>query len=177
VAQFNDVLGATDAIEQAATALVNAGGKLNSPSVAAALADPDTTAGQWAQGAFANSGLSPVERNYVIQVKGFRENLQSLRKSAGGGISDAQVEKLMQMAPGASTPDLDYLKRQTGQIKALRARLAKGVSTAKGGLAVQGGAQPPATQGGASVTAPDGTVHQFPNQAAAAQFKAAAGIQ
>lgn len=36
---------------------------------------------------------------------------------------------------------------------------------------------PPPAAGGNSVTAPDGTIHSFPNAAAAAQFKKAAGIK
>jgi len=133
VAQFNDVLGATDNIENVAQKLVSKGKSLNSPSVAAAIADPKTTSHQWAQGQFVNSGLSPEERDYVVAVKGYKENLQALRKSAGGGVSDAQVDRLMQMAPGPNTPDLDYLKRQTGQIRQMAGRLSKGIPDVKGG--------------------------------------------
>jgi hypothetical protein len=151
-AQFNDIDGATNNIEGAAKDLVKNGGKLNSPQLVAAIADPKSTAGQWAQGQFATSGLTPQERNYVVQVKSYKENLQSLRKSAGGSVSDAQVDRLMSMAPGSATPDLDYLLRQTGQIRQMRARLAAGVSTAHGGIKVAGrgnrnNMQPP-TQGG-----------------------------
>jgi hypothetical protein len=137
VAQFNDVLGATDNIEKVAQDLVSKGRKLNDPRVAAAIADPKSTAGQWAQGEFANSGLTPEERNYVIAVKGYKENLQALRKSAGGGVSDAQVNRLMEMAPGAQTPDIDYLKRQTGQIRLMAGRLSKGIPNVVGGEKVR----------------------------------------
>lgn len=141
-AQFNDVKGATDNIEKVAETLVKKGGKLNSPSVAAAIADPKTTSAQWAQGQFVNSGLTPEERDYVTTVKAYKENLQALRKSAGGSVSDSQVDRLMEMAPGASTPDLDYLKRQTGQIRQMWGRLAPGATTAKGGLQISGRGNP-----------------------------------
>ena len=143
-AQFNDVLGATDNIELTAQRLVQKGGKLNSPGVAAAIADPKSTSVQWAQGQFATSGLTPEERDYVTNVKAYKENLQALRQSAGGGVSDAQVNRLMEMAPGASTPDLDYLKRQTSQIRQTANRLAEGLPQMKGGHAVRGGSTPSA---------------------------------
>lgn len=165
LAQLNDVFGATENIEGAAKRLVASGGKLNSPAVVAAIADPKTTSGQWAQGLVAGT-LTPAERDYVIQVKAYRENLQGLRKSAGGGISDAQVDRLMQTAPGANTPDLDYLLRQTGQIRALRTRLAAGAATAKGGLTVQGGNAAVLPPGPAPAknakAAPAGATHTVP---------------
>jgi hypothetical protein len=160
VAQFNDIDSATNNIETAAKDLVGKGGSLNSPSVAAAIADPSSTSGQWAQGQFATSGLSPQERNYVVQVKAYKENLQGLRKSAGGGVSDSQVDRLMSLAPGAGTPDLDYLMRQTGQIRAMRGRLATGVTTVKGGARVANSMAPPTSGGlkvGDPVTLKDGT--------------------
>lgn len=145
------------------------GGKLNSPAVAAAIADPESTSGQWAQGQFVNSGLTPEQRNYVVQVKAYRENLQGLRKSAGGGISDAQVDRLMSMAPGANTPDLNYLLTQTGQIRQLRQRLAQGVTTARGGISVRGNAPAASapssvqtlTDGGVTYQIPAGQVAEF----------------
>jgi hypothetical protein len=139
-AQFNDVYGATDNMENAAKALVAKKGKgaLNDARVGAALADPETTSHQWAQGMFANSGLTQEQRNYVIGIKAYRENLQALRKSAGGSVSDSQVDRLVSMAPGAQTPDLDYLLRQTAQIRGLADRLGKGATVAQGGLSVQG---------------------------------------
>lgn len=133
VAQFNDVIGATDNIEKTAQRLIDKGGKLNSPRVATAIADPKSTSMQWAQGEFVNSGLTPEERDYVTNVKAYKENLQALRQSAGGGVSDAQVNRLMEMAPGASTPDMDYLKRQTTQIRQTAGRLSEGVPSMKGG--------------------------------------------
>lgn len=147
VAQFNDVFGALDNFEGTAKALAKAGGKLNDPQVAAALADPHSTSAQWAQGAFANSGLSPAQRNYVIAKKSFDENLQAMRKSAGGTATDAAVNRLAAMAPGAQTPDLDYFLRQTGQIRQTAKRLSTGIPNVKGGHTVNTGT-PDAKPGG-----------------------------
>ena len=58
-AQFNDVHGALDTVENAAKTLVSKGGKLNSPGVAAAMAQPSGTLGQWLQGEGVKANLSP----------------------------------------------------------------------------------------------------------------------
>ena len=159
-AQFNDVLGATDRIESTAERLVNSGKRLNDPSVAAAIADPKTTSMQWAQGAFATSGLTPEQRDYVTNVKAYKENLQALRQASGGGFSDAQVNRLMEMAPGANTPDLDYLKRQIGQIRLTADRLAQGLPTMKGGHTVEGSGNKPVAKTAASAP-PPGATHAY----------------
>jgi hypothetical protein len=151
VAQFNDVLGATNNLETTARRLVGARGKnaLSSSKVAAALAEPEGTFGKWMQGQVANGNMSGEERDYVTNLRAYRENLQALRKSAGGGVSDSQVDRLMEMAPGAATPDLDYLLRQTGQIRATANRLSKGIPNVTGGIQVegQGGTAAPAAGG------------------------------
>jgi hypothetical protein len=144
VAQFNDVLGATNNLETTARRLVGTRGKgaLSSSKVAAALAEPEGTFGKWMQGQVANGNMSGEERDYVTNLRAYRENLQALRKSAGGGVSDSQVDRLMEMAPGPATPDLDYLLRQTGQIRATANRLSKGIPNVTGGNQVEGnGAQ------------------------------------
>lgn len=136
-AQFNDVHGALDSIEQTAQKLTDAGGKLNSPQVIAALQSPHATISQWVH-SINKANLSPEERDYVMSNIALHENIQGLRKSAGGAATDAQVENLLKMAPSGSTPDLDYLKRQSEQIRQTAERLGKGVTTARGGLNVRG---------------------------------------
>jgi hypothetical protein len=139
VAQFNDVHGALDDLEGKAKALVQKGGSLNSPAIAAALAQPAGTLGKWLQGAGVKANLSPEERAYVQSIASAHENIQALRKSAGGTATDSAVEKLDAMIPGASTPDLNYLLGQTGQIRSTAERLGKGATTASGGLTVHKG--------------------------------------
>lgn len=137
-AQFNDVHGALDDLETKAKALVSKGGSLNSPAVAAALARPTSTLGKWLQGEGVKSNLSPEERAYVQSIASAHENVQALRKSAGGTATDSAVEKLDSMIPNASTPDLNYLLGQTGQIRNTAQRLGKGATQAAGGLHVKG---------------------------------------
>lgn len=138
VAQFNDVHGALDSLEGAARKLVQSGGKLNSPGVAAAMADPQGTSGQYLQGLVAKGQLSPAERDYVIANAAAHENLMALRSSVGGGVSDSQVHQLLSLLPNASTPDLDYALRQTGQIRQTATRLGSGIANVHGGTRVRG---------------------------------------
>lgn len=146
VAQFNDVLQATTNLENTARRLVQTRGPgaLSEPVIAAAIAQPEGTFNQWAQAQVANRRMSPAQRDYVTNLRAFRENLQALRQSVGGGVSDAQVNRLMEMAPGANTPDLDYLLRQTGQIRSTAQRLSTGIPNVVGGHQVEGGAPAPA---------------------------------
>lgn len=145
VAQFNDVFGALGSLENSAKALVQSGGKLNSPRVAAMLAQPPGTLGKWLQGEGAKSGATPQERDYAIANAAAHENVQAMRKAAGGTATDSSVKKLDDLIPGASTPDLDYFLRQTGQIRSTAQRLGTGVTTAAGGSHLRpGGSAPPA---------------------------------
>lgn len=148
VAQFNDVHGALDSLEGSARALVQSGGKLNSPRVAAALAQPHGTLTQWIQGEGVKQGMTPQERDYVIANAAAHENIQAMRKAAGGTATDSSVAKLDALIPGASTPDLNYFLKQTGQIRSTAQRLGSGVTTAAGGSNLQHPAPPPAKPGG-----------------------------
>jgi hypothetical protein len=133
-AQFGDVFGALGSLESAAHHLVQSGGKLNSPGVAAALSQPRGTLTQWLQGEGAKANLTPAERDYVTANAAAHENIQAMRKAAGGTATDSSVAKLDALIPNASTPDLDYFLRQTGQIRSTASRLGKGVTTVSGGL-------------------------------------------
>jgi hypothetical protein len=137
-AQFNDVHGALDSIEQSADALIKSGGRLNSPGVAAALARPKGEITKWLQGEGVKANLTPQERAYVQSIAAGHENIQALRKSAGGTATDSSVEKLDALIPDSSTPDLNYLKGQTNQIRQTAQRLGVGATTATGGLKVRG---------------------------------------
>lgn len=137
-AQFNDVHGALDNLETNARALVASGGKLNSPGVVYALQHSSGTPGQFLQ-SLDKGNLSPQERQYVQSVVAAHENVQALRKAAGGTSTDSAVAKLDSLIPNGSTPDLDYLLGQTSQIRQTADRLGKGVTTVQGGLGVHGG--------------------------------------
>jgi hypothetical protein len=151
-AQFNDVHGSLDNLDNAARALTAAGEKPDSAAVAAALAQPKGTVDQWIQGQVAKGNLSPVQRDYVTTIVAAHENIQGLRKSAGGTATDSSVDRLIQMLPGPSTPDLDYFLRQTAQIRATADRIGKGATTAAGGLSVRGQRTTPAAGAGPNNT-------------------------
>lgn len=146
VAQFNDVYSALDKLDGSAEALVKAHGKgaLSDPIVAAGLAEPESTFQKWAQGQIANGKMTAAQRDYVIDNRSAHERIQGMRKSAGGTSTDSSVAKLDALIPGASTPDLDYFKRQTKQIRDTADVLGTGVPTAVGGgrLRPAGGASP-----------------------------------
>jgi hypothetical protein len=138
VAQFNDVFGALDTLDNAAKALQKSGGKIGSANVAAALADPQSTSTKYLQGLVVKGQLTPAERDYVIANNSAHENLMALRSSVGGGVSDSQVHQLLSQLPDASTPDLDYALRQTTQIRQTANRLGSGIANVHGGNRVRG---------------------------------------
>ncbi len=163
VAQFNDVHGALDNLESAATDLVHSGGSLNSPAIIYAFTHQGTTPTQFIQ-SLDKANLSPQERAYVIAVQGAHENVQALRKAAGGTATDSSVAKLDELIPNGTTPDLNYLLKQTGQIRQTAERLSKGVTTVKGGEGVRGGH---ANQGPQALTDGGVTYHIPQDQVAA----------
>lgn len=137
-AQFNDVHGALDSTEKAARDMATAGHAFNDANVISALRgvpkDP-TLAGDYVR-SLSNSTLTPSQRNYVAAVSAMRENIQALRKSAGGSTSDSQVNRLEAMLPNESTPDLDTAMRQLNQVRQTALRLGPGAPQVKGGLSV-----------------------------------------
>jgi hypothetical protein len=137
VAQFNDVHGALDNLEQNARQLTASGGSLNSPSIIYAMQHASGTPSQFVQ-SLDKANLTPQERSYVLSVQAAHENIQALRKSAGGTSTDSAVDKLDQLIPNGTTPNLDYLLGQTSQIRQTAERLGKGVTTVKGGAGVRG---------------------------------------
>jgi hypothetical protein len=96
------------------------------------------------------ANLTPQERDYVTSNLAAHENVQALRKSAGGTATDTAVEKLDALLPNGTTPDIDYLLKQTGQIRQTAGRLGKGVTTVQGGLKLP-------SEGGVADSAPLGT--------------------
>lgn len=155
-AQFGDVGGALDNLEAKARALVASGGRLNSPGVVYALQHAGSGTPSQILQSLDKANLTPQERDYVISNLAAHENVQALRKSAGGTATDTAVAKLDALLPNGSTPDIDYLLNQTGQIRQTAARLGKGVTTVKGGLKVDTGAANPTGESLGATTKPDG---------------------
>lgn len=125
-AQFADVHAGLDHLDSALETLEKQGGSLNSAKMAAALADHHTTSAEWLQGKV-KSTLSPAERDAVVATKAMQERIMAMRASAGGGVSDAQVNRLQQLLPNASTPDLDTARRQLKEVRSQAETLESGI--------------------------------------------------
>ncbi len=137
LAQLNDAYGAIHSVDLAVKNLYDSGSGLNHPAVAQALANPEWTANKLLQGIAAKS-LTPEEANAVIAIKSAEENIQGMRKAAGGGLSNEQVNRLEAQIPGASTPNYEYAKNQLGYLNTTLGRLAEGVPETVGGETFHG---------------------------------------
>ncbi|MHB1952131.1 MAG: hypothetical protein ACYCOU_00160 [Sulfobacillus sp.] len=132
MAQLNDAGGAINTVGDSLQKLYSAGGSLTDPRVAEALAHHDWTAAQLMQGIVGKS-LTPEQRDAVTAIVSARENIQGMRKAAGGGLSNEQVNRLEAQLPGANTPSPEYAKRQLTLLNQTLQRLSEGVPATVGG--------------------------------------------
>lgn len=137
LAQLNDAQGAITATGNTLKTLYASGSSLNNPNVAAALANPEWTVTQLLQGVAAKS-LTPAETDAVIAIKSARENIQGMRKAAGGGLSNEQVNRLEAQLPGPNTPNAEYAAKQLQFLNQTLLRLSTGVPHTVGGPAFTG---------------------------------------
>jgi hypothetical protein len=137
LAQLNDAYGSIKSVDLAVKNLYDSGSGLNHPAVAQALANPEWTANKLLQGIAAKS-LTPEESNAVIAIKSAQENIQGMRKAAGGGLSNEQVNRLEAQIPGANTPNYAYAQTQLGYLNTTLGRLAEGVPETVGGETFHG---------------------------------------
>jgi hypothetical protein len=160
MAQLNDAGGAINNLGNALSKLYGAGSGLNQPNVAEALAHHEWTTAQIAQGLVGKT-LTPEEREAVTAIVSARENIQGMRKAAGGGLSNEQVNRLEAQLPGPGTPNAEYAKSQLTLLNQTLQRLSEGVPVTVGGYTfkwekpVGGTAQPLK-----SLTKPPGGVPQ-----------------
>jgi len=136
MAQLNDAHGAINQVGDAVDKLYAAGGQLADPNVAAALANPEWTAAKLMQGVVGQE-LSPEERDAVVAIRSAQENIQGMRKAAGGGLSNEQVNRLEAQLPGPNTPNLEFAKSQLEMLNLTLSRLSQGVPKAEGGAKFQ----------------------------------------
>jgi hypothetical protein len=61
-----------------------------------------------------------------------------MRKAAGGGLSNEQVNRLEAQLPGPNTPNLEFAQSQLEYLNLTLERLSKGVPAAEGGATFQG---------------------------------------
>jgi hypothetical protein len=130
--QINDAQGAVNQVGDALSALYKSGSSLLNPNVAQALAHHDWTSAQLLQGLVAQN-LSPAERDAVTAIIAARENIQALRKASGGGISNAQIDRMIAMLPSPATPNALYAARQLELLNLMIGRLAKTIPATVGG--------------------------------------------
>jgi len=160
MAQLNDAGGAINNLGNALGKLYGAGSGLNQPNVAEALAHHEWTTAQIAQGLVGKT-LTLEEREAVTAIVSARENIQGMRKAAGGGLSNEQVNRLEAQLPGPGTPNAEYAKSQLTLLNQTLQRLSEGVPVTVGGYTfkwekpVGGTAQPLK-----SLTKPPGGVPQ-----------------
>jgi hypothetical protein len=132
MAQLNDAGGSVKQVSDSLGKLYGSGASLNDPNVAEALAHHEWTTAQLAQGIVGKT-LSPEQRDAVTAIVSARENIQGMRKAAGGGLSNEQVNRLEAQLPGPNTPNPEYAKRQLDLLNQTLQRLSEGVPVTVGG--------------------------------------------
>jgi hypothetical protein len=137
IAQLNDAQGAINQVGGAVQKLYSSGGSLADPNVAAALANPTWTAAKLLQG-IVGQELTPEQREAVVAIRSAQENIQGMRKAAGGGLSNEQVNRLEAQLPGPNTPNLEFAQTQLEYLNLTLSRLSQGVPSAEGGATFQG---------------------------------------
>lgn len=131
-AQLNDAGGAINTVSNALQKLYGSGASLNDPNVAEALAHHEWTSAQLLQGIVGKT-LTPEQRDAVTAIVSARENIQGMRKAAGGGLSNEQVNRLEAQLPGPNTPNAEYAAQQLTLLNQTLQRLAEGVPATVGG--------------------------------------------
>jgi hypothetical protein len=132
MAQLNDAGGAVNTLSTKLKDLYDSGGGLNNPVIAEALQHHEWAAAQVAQGIVAKT-LNPKEREVVTAIISARENIQGMRKAAGGGLSNEQVNRLEAQLPGPETPNAAYAVSQLNLLNQTLQRLSEGVPVTVGG--------------------------------------------
>jgi hypothetical protein len=94
--------------------------------LAVALADPQSTAGQYIQ-SFARN-LTPSQQQYVIDLFQLRENAMAMRSVLGAGQGSEDLRRaIIQTLPGAGTPSVEFGKKQLARFQQVLDRLERGV--------------------------------------------------
>jgi hypothetical protein len=112
--------------------LNDSGQKLNDPKLVKLLGNPHFKANDnvWFQNEM-NSGiggtLTSQQRDYVIAQKQAVENMSALRGMLKSGVSQKQMDNIVNTVPGPQTPDFDWGMRQVQAVKGQLDRLRQGV--------------------------------------------------
>jgi len=107
---IEDIKGALDNLKKTTNVLDK--GTVNRAAIAAVLADPHSTAANFAQSEVAQH-LSPEEQDYVIANLTAREVVPGIRTLLGTGqATDARVNLMLSTLPGARTPNSKMANKQ-----------------------------------------------------------------
>ena len=170
VAKFQDIYSSIDNANSAIDMGDKAGAKFNTAAMTEALSDPKTTSGQWLAGKV-NTTLNPLEQNIVITTKALREQLNAMRSSIGGGVSDTQVNRLVDQLPSATTPDMAYARKQLATVRGQLDRLQSGLPGVNNGPTLQPAGAP------ANPTVPGGVPKAIPKAQPTVEIPPAAAKQ
>jgi len=99
-------------------------------ALAAAIADPQGTMGQFIQ-SIAREPLSPAQQDYVIDLFQLREQAMAMRSVLGAGQGSEDLRRaIVQTLPGPGTPSADFGKKQLDRFMQVVNRLERGVPNA-----------------------------------------------
>lgn len=131
-AQFTDVDGSIDKIAAAAKELHDSGQALNDPKLVKILGNPHFRAGDnaWFNNEVNSQLLNSMtsqQRDYIVAQRQAVENMSALRGMLKSGVSQKQMDNIVNTVPGAQTPDFDYAMRQIQAVRGQLTRLRSGV--------------------------------------------------
>ena len=130
-ALVQDIKATIGNVGESLTGMQKAGEGFDSPTraaLAASLADPSGSAGQFFQSVPRGVLLSPQQQQYVIDIFQLRENAMAMRTLLGGGQGSDELRRaIIATLPGAATPSADYAKMQLDRLNQTVDRLERGV--------------------------------------------------
>jgi hypothetical protein len=172
---LNDVQLKSDNVANAADAM-NANSWAQTAGVAKYLADnPNTTADSLTRSAIFGR-LSKPAQDYAISVLSLRESAMGMQKVLTGSArsNESQIKALQATLPGLE-PNSGVVHQKLQNFNQNLGMLSEGLPEGTGVTNRVRASGP--TQQTISVTAPDGGVHTFKDQASANKFKQLAGIK
>jgi hypothetical protein len=97
-------------------------------ALAAAIGDPESTAGQFFQSIPRGTVLDAAQQQYVIDLFQAKENVMAMRSVLGAGQGAEDMRRAMiQTLPSAGTPSAEYGKNQINAIMKSLDRLERGI--------------------------------------------------
>jgi hypothetical protein len=125
-ALIEDIRGGIQNVTSSLKALKTGFSTADRAQLAAALADPSSTLGAYAQSFFRN--LGPDQQQYVIDLFSLREQAMAMRSVLGAGTGSEDMRRaIIQTLPGPGTPSADYAQKQLDRFSGVLDRLERGV--------------------------------------------------